>query len=525
VRPEVETVYGRVRGVEDAGIRVFRGLRYASAPDGPRRFLPPAPPERWTGSFDAARPGPAAPQEALPFFGWINAAGRRVGEDCLSLNLWTPGCDGGRRPVLVWIHGGGFLIGSGATPLYDGSDLARRGDLVVVTLNYRLGALGYAHLKTVFGAGFEESSNLGVRDQIAALEWIRDNVGRFGGDPGNVTLFGQSAGAMSIGALLGAPRARALFHRAILQSGAADHVLAPEEARLAARTFVQELGGPPPSHAVLARIPLEHVLRAQRRTMRRLAGLRKLMVFLPAVDGDVIPEPPLDAVRRGACARIPLLVGTTLDEWKLFRLVDEGPFRMGEQGLLARVRHALADFPQAPLPEEAARAFRTAVEERSGRRQRPGEVWSAFQTARVFYWPASRLADAQVGGGGSAHAYLFSWRPTALRRSVGACHALDIPFVFGSTQHPLARPLTGVAAATRRLSRRMQHAWIRFAHEGRPGHPKLPAWRAYDPARRATMILDRECRLAPAPLEAERALLEGWSTPPESIAAAAAGRR
>jgi para-nitrobenzyl esterase len=448
----------------------------------------------------------------------------RSGEDCLSLNVWTPGLDGARRPVLVWIHGGGFMVGSGSTPVYDGHDLARRGDLVIVTLNYRLGALGYVHLGQLFDGEFAESSNLGLRDQIAALDWIHENIDGFGGDPDNVTVFGQSAGAMSIGALLGAPRARRLFHRAICQSGAADHVLEPEAARRTASHFVEALGGPPPSCEALGRIPLNRILQAQRVAMSSLSDWQQMMVFLPVVDGHVIPEQPIEAIRRGAAARIPLLVGTTLDEWKLFRLIDQGVRGLRETELLERFEGALGRCPGAPAPDAAIREFRAAMASR-GTDTRASDVWAAFQSSREMHYPATRLAEAQAAGGGRAHAYLFTWRTPAMRRALGACHGLDIPFVFGSTQHPLARPLTGLTGSAVRLSRKMQHAWIRFAREGRPGHERLPAWPGYDAKRRETMVLGRKCTLDSAPLEAERRLLDLWSAPPAEAATRPAALR
>ncbi len=536
---EVETRYGRIRGSESGGVTSFRGVPYAASLIGPRRFLPPEPPEPWTGTLETTRPGPSAPQYSMPVFRWINLAGGRPGYDCLSLNVWTPGLDSARRPVLVWIHGGGFLVGSGSTPVYHGRDLALRGDVVVVTINYRLGALGFAHLGAVLGDGF--AWNLGVRDQIAALEWVRDHVELFGGDPDNVTVFGQSAGGMSVAALLGAPRARALFHRAICMSGAGDHVLDSADAQRVAAAFVEAIGGPPASHDALARIPVARILRAQFDVMNRMADLRQLMVFLPAVDGDVIPEQPLAALRRGAAARIPILTGTTLEEWKLFRLVDRGLGRFQWADADRLFADVLAALPGAPDGRTARREYREALGDRSAAQDAYG-VWSAFQSARVFHYPSVRLADAQHAGGGRVHSYLFTWRPPALRRSLGSCHALDIPFVFGSTAHPLARPLTGVSAVAPRLSRRMQQSWVRFAREGDPGHVQLPAWPAHEPARRATMVLGRECTLADAPLDAEIRLLARWSArrddgsrgaPPDPLAdavaepvgAAGAGRR
>jgi carboxylesterase type B len=278
----------------------------------------------------------------------------------------------------VWIHGGGFLIGAGSTPVYEGQDLARRGDIVVVTINYRLGALGYVHLGGVCGEQFSGACNAGLRDQIAALEWVRDNIDRFGGDPGKVTVFGQSAGAMSVGALLGAPRARKLFHRAICQSGAAQHLVSQDRANQIAEVFLEKLGDPPRTPEALAEIPASRLLKAQGETNRELASLAQLMVFLPVVDGEVIPKPPLEAVERGAVADVPILVGTTLDEWKLFTPVDTGIPAIGERGLVERMAEVLPTAaPRAPTPASAVRSYRKAVKARGGDTS-PFEIWSAL---------------------------------------------------------------------------------------------------------------------------------------------------
>jgi len=439
----------------------------------------------------------------------LNAGGNRQSENCLHLNVWTPGLDGAKRPVLVWIHGGAFLIGAGSTPVYEGQDLARRGDLVVVTLNYRLGALGFLHLNGIWGEDFHDACNAGIRDQIAALEWVRDNIDRFGGDPDNVTVFGQSAGAMSIGALLGAPRARKLFRRAICQSGAAHHLLTQEQADRVAEVFLRELGGPPPTPDALARIPASRLVKAQGATHRELADREQLMVFLPVVDGELIPEPPLDAVESGAIADLPILVGTTLDEWKLFTPMDAGITGIGERGLAERFGEILpAVAPRAPGPAAAIRRYRRAVQARGGDTS-PFEVWCSFQSTRVFHYPAALLAEAQCRG--SVYSYLFTWHPPALRRPVGACHALEIPFVFGLTNRPFLRPFLGLAPSAGRLSRRMQRAWISFARTGNPGHERLPEWKPYDTATRATMVFGRDCHAESAPLEPERKLWEKWS--------------
>lgn len=510
VQPSVDTNRGRVAGSEARGVSIFRGIPYARPPIGRLRFQPPRPADPWSGVHSAVRPGPVPVQAALPFFRFVNAGAARQSEDCLYLNVFTPGLDGARRPVLVWIHGGAFLVGSGSTPIYEGSLLARRGDMVVVTLNYRLGALGYVHLNGVAGPEFAESANLGVHDQIAALEWVRDNIERFGGDPGNVTVCGQSAGAMSIAALLGAPRARALFQRAILQSGAARNVLSRERADEVADRFLWELRDVERTPEALGAVPVERILKVQGSVNRDLMNLVNLMVMLPCVDGSLITEQPLEAVRRGATADISMMIGTTLEEWKLFTPLEAALTRLGEGQLVARFAELLPQVTtRAPDPELAARHYREAVRVRGGRTT-PVEVWSSFQSTRVFHHPAIELADLQAAGRRDVYSYLFTWSPPALGRTLGSCHAMELPFVFGLTSHPATRPFTGFASAARKLSNRMQYAWIGFARGGNPGHERLPDWDPYEPGSRATMIFDRECSIADGPLDAECRLIDAW---------------
>ena len=505
------TTRGRVEGTESKGILAFKGIPYAEAPEGRLRFQPPRPVKNWSGVRSANRPGPVPVQPAMPIFRFLNAGAARQSEDCLYLNVWTPGTDSAKRPVLVWIHGGGFLIGAGSTPVYDGNYLARSGDIVVVTINYRLGALGFVHLDGLGKKGFEEASNPGTRDQIAALEWVRDNIEAFGGDPENVTVCGQSAGAMSVGALLGAPSARGLFRRTILQSGAGRHVLGRERADHVAELFLEALGNPRHLAKALSEIPVSGILRAQGVINRKLMNARDLMAMTPCVDGKLITETPLEAVKNGSVSHIDMMIGTTLDEWKLFSPLDAALLRSSESRLISRFADLLPQIADSPPdPEEAMRAYREALRKR-GSLTTPFEIWSAFQSMRVFHHPASELADHHEEAGGRVHSYLFSWKPAAFSQSLGACHAMELPFVFGLASHPMTRTFAGFAGSARRLALRMQNAWIGFARSGEPGHMGLPEWDAYDSKARATMIFDRECTLADNPLSAERSLLEAWS--------------
>jgi len=382
--------------------------------------------------------------------------------------------------------------------------------MVVVTLNYRLGALGFVHLDRICGPGFENSSNLGLRDQLAALAWVHENIERFGGDPSNVTVCGQSAGAMSVAALLGVRSEDRFFRRAILQSGAAANVISRSKADRIGEAFLAALGQPARTQAALSEISTSQILQAQGRINRELTSVSDLMVMLPCVDGTLVPTQPLTKVQAGGLRDIDLMIGTTLDEWKLFSPLEARIPSFGRDTLTDRFSEVLQlTSPRAPGPRLAAQQYRKAVQERGGRTS-AFEVWSAYQSARIFHFPAAQLANAQAEVGGRVHSYLFSWKPPALRHSVGACHAMDIPFVFGIFNHQALRLLPGFVAPAQRLSDRMQDAWAGFVRSGEPSHAQGPSWDLYEPEHRSSLKLDRECGMVDRPLEAELALIESW---------------
>lgn len=492
-----ETCTGKVEGLERGGIHVFKGIPFAAPPVGELRWRPPAPCRPWSGVRDATRFSDVCAQPPFALEQIMGANPPPQSEDSLYLNVWTPGLDDARRPVMVWIHGGAFVNGSGSTPWYDGTRFAANGDVVVVTINYRLGPFGFLHLAELFGERFAGSGNLGILDQVAALEWVRDNVAAFGGDPANVTVFGESAGAGSVGTLLGLPSARGLFRSAIAQSGASSWCATPERATSIALRVVEAMGVRPGDTDALQAATTEQVLAA-------IAGLelelgRIGLPFQPVADGETLPDPPLDAIAAGNAAGVRLLLGTNADEMTLFTLADPHLAQLDEGRLLGRARRF------HPRADELVEAYRGTRPEAT-----PAELWTALSGDGLFRIPAIRLAERQ-----HAHAevykYLFTWRSPAFEGLLGATHALDIPFVFDNLHQPGIDLFTGDGPERRELAEVMHRAWIAFAHQGDPAHAGLPEWPSYEPGRRATMRFDVPCELLLDPGAEERRAWEALS--------------
>ncbi len=405
------TAHGAVLGTVEDGVHVFRGIPYARPPVGPSRFRPPRPPESWTGVRDATGFGPVAAQLPSPLEALFGAVPPAHSEDCLTLNVWTPGLDDARRPVMVWIHGGAFVNGTGSTPWYDGRRFARQGDVVLVTINYRLGAFGFLH---VAGGG---------------EEWAGSGI---------------------------------------LQSGAASTVMSPEAAWETTSLLCDSAGVAGPRE--LAELPTDAVLVAQEKVLARPMGEVGLP-FQPVLDGEVLPENPLRAVRDGRRGNVPTLVGTTADEMTLFLVLD---LRIGDLDGAAIVKMMESTF--GARTEEAVALY-------SGNRPgaTPRDVYTAIATDRVFRMPAIRLAEAQHARGVPSYMYLFAWPTPVFGGSLKACHALELPFVFDNLDQPGASTFTGDGPERQGIADAMHRAWTAFAHDGDPG------WPAYDTGSRTTM--------------------------------------
>ncbi len=503
---------GRLRGVWRGDLWSFSGIPFGQAPVGELRWRPPVPPDAWDEVRDASTFGPIAPQSAaVP--GLTSPSDPETSEphseDCLSLNVWTPDLPeaptterGQGRPVMVFIHGGGFTSGSGSVFLYRGGDLVRNGDTVVVTFNYRLGALGFlGHRRLGDTEGLV--GNWGIHDQVAALQWVHANIAAFGGDPANVTIFGESAGGFSVATLLGAPTATGLFSRAVVQSGGA-HVHSVQEAERSAERMAAVLGIASCDRESLERVPASELVAATEELGRRRPdpGMMPLP-FLPVVDGVFLPDHPLAAVARGAATGIDLLIGTNRDELTLFGLGNPALMALDEGGTRRWVANAVPDMSADEVIDAYKAARRARAEPTEAR-----DIWVGIGTDVVFRWPSLQLAAAHSARGSRAFVYLFDWESPAFGGILGSCHALELPFVFGAVHHPVVQVFSGSGPAVALLSDQMQRAWLAFARTGDPTHDGIGAWRSWDPARRATMIFGAKTGLQDAPRNEELAVLE-----------------
>ncbi|MGO4236200.1 carboxylesterase/lipase family protein [Pseudarthrobacter sp. YAF2] len=509
------SIRGSSLGTGGTTVHRFLGIPYAGPPSGANRFRPPVPVAPWGGVLDCTAAGPAAPQNpespAPP-----GSVPRTWSEDaCLNLNVWTPETDGPAKPVMVWIHGGAYLMGANSDAMYDGARLVAAAGAVVVSINYRLGALGFLHLADLLGDRYGDSSNLALLDQLEALRWVRRNIGAFGGDPGNVTIFGESAGAAAIGTLLGMPASEGLFHRAIMQSGTAERYRQPEESSKVSSAFLELCGLSPSCAAELLTLPVGQLLAAQKDLDKRAAAESWAvpLPFQPTVGTPSLPEPPLDSIRNGVNSGVDLLVGTNLNEGSF--AVEMRPPSPADPGYPERAAAVLAG---AGVPAGHAAGYAEALGRLLGREPAGKELLEAAIADSVYRQPSNRLlaarhAAAHAGTAGKNFAYLFTWRSPAMGGKLGACHALEIPFVFRHLDAPEAAFLTR-GRAPQQLSDAMSGAWAAFARTGSPGTAQL-VWPEYGHGR-STMVLDDEPRLETDPRGGIRAFFEAVSPLPAS---------
>ena len=495
MQPILTTTNGRVRGETVGTTHVFRGIRYAASTAGPNRFLLPQPCQRWSGAIEAVSWPPSAPQTATkgydqPFYAW-NAATEPQSEDCLFLNVCTPGLGDGRRPVMVWLHGGGWRSFASSAPGCDATRLAAAQDVVVVSVNHRLNLFGYLPVDETVDERFRDAGQAGLLDLVAALRWVRDNAEAIGGDPGNVTIFGQSGGAAKTAALMAMPAAQGLFHKAIVQSTSGGlRLMGRPEARQAAALLATAAGAATLDPAALQALPVSALLRAADTVPNP---------FRPVVDGSNCPMDPFHPEAPALSADVPLLVGTTHTETTWYYPQAPGMFAIGfSDALLSIGRFLGVDEAAASRIVEAYRAADPAAD--------ATDVVTAVTTDYLFKRNTFRIADLKAGQGRAAvFGYVFSRESNAVNGRIRSPHSAEIPFIFGTTDTAVAHCGTGPDIGP--MTDVMMATWASFARTGHPGNPLVPSWPPYELEGRATMILNVESRLAGDPLVLGRELL------------------
>jgi len=502
---EVSTSSGPIAGYIRHGIYTFKGIPYGDTTEGGARFQPPSKPKPWTTLRSTRQYGHTAPQlarnsnggndEEAFMFDWDDSVTRvyrtAEGEDCLRLNVWTPSVShpapsngrggGGGRPVMVWLHGGGFANGSGnEQPAYDGESLARRGDVVVVTVNHRLNVFGYLNLAK-YGPKYAQSANAGMLDIVAALEWVRDNIDKFGGDPGCVTIFGQSGGGSKVSLLMGMPLAKGLFHRAIVQSGSLIKAGDATKSAKLADLVVAELGLTASTIDNILTLPMEQIQHAAESAQKKYADQNNDHVgFSPVVDGDLIPDHPFSPKASTLSASVPMMIGTTLNEF-VNGLNQPNVDAMTESQLLENVRKTYADKAETVIA-----AFKKRTPNAN-----PFDLWSRIAATDMRGRAVQQCRAKAAIDAAPAYLYWFSWHTPVFAGRPRAFHCAEIPFVFYNTDR--CETMTGGGSTARDLAARMSDAWVAFARTGDPNHKGLPNWPAFTVDAAPTMIFDNEC--------------------------------
>jgi para-nitrobenzyl esterase len=496
-----ETTYGRIRGTELNGIKVFKGIPYGATTAGKNRFMPPVAPAKWTGVRDALAYGSSAPQSepgarraasALA----VAAAGLPAeSEECLVLNVWTPAVhDNRKRPVMFWCHGGGFVTGSGSSPVTEGLNLARRGDVVVVTINHRLNVLGFTSLEEAGGPEFASSGDVGMMDIVAALRWVRDNISEFGGDPNTVMIFGQSGGGRKVATLLAMPSAKGLFHRATIESGATLRLVEPDQGTRVSRELMSTLGIPKDRVRDLQSVSLDRLMSAYFEVVRRMNVDQMTQGFSPLVDGIVLPGHPFHPTASTVSSDVPVMLGSTRTE--LTSSAQESDFSLTDAAMRIRIQQLLGSHADAALQ----------VYSKLNPGATPSDIYFLIASDYRYSGPVMKIAERRAAlRKGPVYLYYFRWETPVDGGRLKSPHTIEIPFAFDNVK--AATRLTGGGPEAMALADKVSDTWIAFAKTGNPNNPKMPRWSAFNATDRPTMVFNTESRVVNDPIKEQRLMM------------------
>jgi len=489
----IETKDGKIQGYIEQGIKIFKGIPYSAPPVDNLRFKPPTPPKPWKNVLNATEFSPICPQPPTEAEWLFGPPLEQSEASSLTLNIWTPEIDNAKRPVMFWIHGGNFNFGSSAQQNYDGLPLSVRGNVVVLTINYRLGPLGYLYIP-------DKTANVGQLDHIAALQWVHDNIEIFGGDPNNVTIFGESAGGSAVVTLLAMQAAKGLFHRVIAQSAYSYNLSYNKEG---SDEFTSSLKIKPGYIESLQKISVDKITKTHNNYIMMNAPKGIDNPFTPVIDGKTLLERPLKALQNGFAKDIPLLIGTNRDEMRFMRAFFPNMPEINSDELLKRIMNNLS---RSGYDEKLAKSLiNTYIKEREALLpNNPQDVLEAFLTDIGFRIFSIRLAEAQSKHQKNTYMYLFTWPSPWMDGKLGSSHAVEIAFAFGTLDKPGTEIYSGKGKDAETLSKKMMDTWIAFAHTGNPNNKSIPEWHSYDSNNRSTMILDKELKITNDPFGEER---------------------